>query len=170
MFCAGAMLTCLIINSNIFGNLAMLVSAMSKKTTEFSEKLDTVNTAMKNMNMPDETVNKVQDFIMSTQGTLDHQKEMESFLELISPSLRLEVTRHIFSEIVIQNPIFSGDEKLIDYLVKYLITCLYLPEDIIITQGDIADDLYFLARGEVQIFIIDQNNDEKYVNTLKLGA
>lgn len=101
------------------------------------------------MMMSEETVKKVQNYIMSTQSTLEHQQEMENFLKIISPSLRLEVTRHIFSMIVDQNPIFGKNEELIDYLVKFLTTCLYLPEDSIITQGETADNLYFLARGEV---------------------
>lgn len=125
---------------------------------------------MKNMKLPEETQKKVQNYIMSTQSTLDHQQEMDSFLKMISPSLRLEVTRHIFSMIVIKNPLFSGNEELIDYLVRYLITSLYLPEDVIINQGEQADSLYFLARGEVVIFIYDENNEERYVNTLKIGS
>lgn len=146
------------------------MSALNRKATIFQDKLDTVNTAMKNMKLPDITQKKVQNYIMSTQSTLDHQQEMESFTKMISPSLRLEVTRYIFSTIVVQNPLLCGDEDLIDYLVKYLITCLFMPEDVIIKQGDIADSIYFLARGEVVIFIIDENEEEKYVNTLRMGA
>lgn len=148
----------------------MLVSALNRKSTKFQDKLDTVNTAMKNMKLPELTQKKVQNYIMSTQSTLDHQQEMDSFLKMISPSLRLEVTKHIFSMIVVKNPLFENNNDLIDYLVKYLNTLLFLPEDNIIKQGDVADNLYFLARGELLVFIYDENNEERYVNTLKIGA
>jgi len=147
-FCITTLLICAIINANIFGNLAVLVSALNRKSTKFQEKLDTVNTAMKNMKLPEETQKKVQNYIMSTQSTLDHQQEMDAFLKLISPSLRLEVTKHIFHTIVVKNDLFRENEDLVDYLVRYLNTLLYLPEDEIIKQGDKADHLYFLARGE----------------------
>lgn len=148
----------------------MLVSALNRKSTKFQEKLDTVNTAMKNMKLSENTQKKVQNYIMSTQSTLDHQQEMDSFLKLISPSLRLEVTKHIFSMIVVKNNLFKNNEDLVDYLVRYLNTLLYLPEDIIIKQGDKADYLHFLARGEAIISILDENNEERYVNTLKIGS
>lgn len=170
IFCVVGLLTCAIINANILGNITMIVTSMNKKVAAFQEKLDTVNTAMNNMHIPNETMKKVQNYIMSTQGTLENQQEMEDFLELISPSLRLEVTKHIFSQIVVTNSLFGGNEELIDYLIKYLITSLFLPEDIIINQGDFANDLFFLARGEVNIFIYDEDNEERYVNTLKIGA
>lgn len=170
IFCVTTLLICAIINANIFGNLAVLVSALNRKATKFQDKLDTVNTAMKNMKLPEETQKKVQNYIMSTQSTLDHQQEMDAFLKMISPSLRLEVTRHIFSMIVVKNPLFVENEDLIDYLVRYLNTLLYLPEDVIINQGDTPDNLYFLARGEVLVFIYDENNEERYVNTLKIGS
>jgi CRP-like cAMP-binding protein len=170
IFCVTTLLICAIINANIFGNLAVLVSALNRKSTKFQEKLDTVNTAMKNMKLPEETQKKVQNYIMSTQSTLDHQQEMDSFLKLISPSLRLEVTKHIFSMIVVKNSLFKENDDLVDYLVRYLNTLLYLPEDVIIKQGDKADNLYFLARGEIVIYIYDENNEERYVDTLKIGA
>jgi len=170
IFCVSTLLICAIINANIFGNLAVLVSALNRKSTKFQEKLDTVNTAMKNMKLPESTQKKVQNYIMSTQSTLDHQQEMDSFLKLISPSLRLEVTKHIFSMIVFKNSLFTENEDLVDYLVRYLNTLLFLPEDVIIKQGEKADNLFFLAKGEVVISVYDENSEERYVNTLKIGA
>lgn len=170
LFWTTALLVCAIINANIFGNIAVLVSSMNRKLTQFQDKIDTVNTAMKNMKLPEETQKKVQAYIMSTQSTLDHQQEMDDFLKMISPSLKLEVTRHIFSVIVTSNQMFSENTDLVDYLVKYLHTCLFLPEDVIINQGDEPDSLFFLAKGELVVIIYDENNEERYVNTLKLGA
>jgi hypothetical protein len=38
-----------ILNANIFGNMAMLISEMNKKTSEFQGQIDSANTAMKNL-------------------------------------------------------------------------------------------------------------------------
>ena len=43
-----------IINANLFGELAVLVAAINRKSTDFQNKLDTVNTAMKNMKLEGE--------------------------------------------------------------------------------------------------------------------
>ncbi|CAI2379010.1 unnamed protein product [Moneuplotes crassus] len=74
-FCITALLICAIINANNFGNFAVLVSALNRKSTKFQEKLDTVNTATKNMKLPEETQKEVQNYIMSTQSTLEHRNK-----------------------------------------------------------------------------------------------
>ena len=48
-----------IINANIFGNMAVLISALNRKTALFQEKLDTANTAMKNMKISSKLQSKV---------------------------------------------------------------------------------------------------------------
>ena len=41
-----------IINANIFGNMAIIISDLNKKSAEFQGQIDTANTAMKNMKLP----------------------------------------------------------------------------------------------------------------------
>jgi hypothetical protein len=43
-----------IINANIFGELAVLASNLNKKAMDFQLKIDIVNTAMKNLKLPEE--------------------------------------------------------------------------------------------------------------------
>ena len=95
---------------------------------------------------------------------------MDSFLKMLSPSLRLEVTSYIFSLVVCKNPLFSDSEDLVEYIVKHLNTLLFLPEDEVIKQGDESEDLYFLARGELTVFVADEYRESRYVKTLQIGA
>lgn len=44
-----------IINAQLFGELALIVSAMNMKNTRFQEKLDVANAAMKNIKLPEKT-------------------------------------------------------------------------------------------------------------------
>ena len=37
-----------------------------------------------------------------------------------------------------------------------MITMIYMPEDYIITQGDISDKLYFLAIGHCEVIVFDE--------------
>lgn len=41
-----------IINANIFGNMALIISDLNRKSAEFQAQIDTANTAMKNMKLP----------------------------------------------------------------------------------------------------------------------
>ena len=49
---------------------------------------------------------------------------------MLSPSLRLDVTKHIFISAIGKNKsIFTDNDELIDEIVIRLQTLLYLPED-----------------------------------------
>lgn len=53
-------------------------------------------------------------------------------MTMISPSLRTQVTKYIFINAISTNPILSGSQDLIDFLINDVTTLLYVPEDIII--------------------------------------
>jgi len=48
-----------IINANIFGNMALIISDLNKKSAEFQGQIDTANTAMKNMRLPQDIQTRV---------------------------------------------------------------------------------------------------------------
>ena len=87
------------------------------------------------MKLPIDLQSKVQEFMLYTQSNLDYQKELDQFLNMISPSLRLLVTQHIFLNAISKNAIFRDNPELIRFVVHNIITLLYLPEDDIIRQG-----------------------------------
>lgn len=140
----GAML-----NANIFGNMAVLLQELNKKASRFREKMDTAKTAMKNMGLPSSLNNKVINYLLYTQGNLDKQREFKIMNSMISPSLKMEVIRTTFSQIIIINPIFGGgNEDLVDSVLQRILTESFLPEDTIIKQDNDADNLYFCYQGE----------------------
>jgi hypothetical protein len=54
--------------ANIFGQMAVLTKEMNAKTIKFQEQLDTVNTAMKNLNLPVVLRREVKAFFVNTQA------------------------------------------------------------------------------------------------------
>jgi hypothetical protein len=47
---------------------------------------------MKNIKLESQVQKKVQDFLVTKQGELENQKDLDSLLSLLSPSLRLLLT------------------------------------------------------------------------------
>lgn len=90
-----------IINANIFGNMALIISDLNKKSAEFQTQIDTANTAMKNMHLPQHLQTEVISYLNYIQQTLDHQNELKEFFDKISPSLKEEVTRFVFKGILV---------------------------------------------------------------------
>lgn len=146
VFSAIFVLVALIINAIIFGNLAVIVQQMNRKQSSFHEKMENATTTMRNMSIPELLQSKIQAYLISTQSTLDQQKEFDSFLQILSPSLRSEVTRHIFQECILSNNIFEGKTEIIDIVLHDLYTTLFLPEDEICRQNA-SGKLYLLLKN-----------------------
>ncbi len=70
-FASFVMLFSAMVNANIFGTMAVLVQELSSKQMRFQQQLDTVNTAMKNLNLPTKLRREVNEFFLNTQSTQD---------------------------------------------------------------------------------------------------
>jgi len=53
--------------ANLFGELAVLVAELNQRSTEFQKKVDTANTAMQNMRLPNDIQNTVLAYLRATQ-------------------------------------------------------------------------------------------------------
>lgn len=155
-----------IINANIFGNIAVLLQQLNRKAAAFQAKLENANSAMKSLAINDGLQKEIQLYLMSTQDSLDLQEELTLFLKMLSPSLKLKVTEHIFEEALYCNPIFTGQDQAIELFIKSMSLLLFYPEQEIFKQGDIGDKLYFIARGECDVFINDEFGTSVYTRTL----
>jgi hypothetical protein len=80
------------IHAHIMGTIAVVLSSMSRKTTKFQEQIEMATSTMKNIKLESQVQKKVQDFLVTKQGELENQKDLDILLSLLSPSLRLLVT------------------------------------------------------------------------------
>ena len=158
-----------IINANIFGELAVLVSAMNRKATIFQEKIDIANTAMKNLFLPEKLQIRVLGFLTYTQTLLESQKELETFLKMISPSIRESVVKHIFHDFLQENSAFKDNEDLIDSLTRKLDVQIYQPEDHLVSQGEEPEKLFFISNGQCRVYVRDQEGNDEEVNVISDG-
>lgn len=106
-----------------------------------------------------------------TQNKMDLQAELDRFLEMISPKLKLKVSWHIFNHIfetnfvlktIIRNSPLLNIKKvdgegsdIVSQFVRRLMLRLDKPEDHIIFQDDETYDIYFIAQGQVKVSIAD---------------
>ena len=73
-----------------------------------------------------------------------------------------------------QNDIFHNDgetnERLLEFVLYRVSTNSYLPEDVIVKQGNEASEMYFLSKGECQVLVKDENHNESVVRLLEEGS
>ena len=70
---------------------------------------------------------------------------------MLSPNIKNEVTRHIFLDAFIENPIFYENKNDIEKAINGMIPFLMRPEENIINQGDEAEYFYFITVGECEV-------------------
>lgn len=87
---------------------------------------------------------------------------MQTFLSLLSPSLRSAILYHIYRDIIKSINIFKTCHNVEKhFIVNHMKTVIFLPGDVIIRQGDKGNKIYFISRGRVDIFIgPDDKEDE----------
>jgi hypothetical protein len=105
------LLAAAIINANIFGNIAVLLQALNRKATNFQEKMEYASETMKNLKIPVIIQEEVKSYLTYTQSTQDHQKDMDIFLNMLSPSLKGQVSTYIFHDTILKSSVFQGKSQ-----------------------------------------------------------
>lgn len=112
------LLAAAIINANIFGNIAVLLQSLNRKATNFQEKMEYASETMKNLNIPVVIQEEVKSYLTYTQSTQDHQKDLDIFLNMLSPSLKGQVSTYIFHDTILKNPIFQGEFQSFNFRAR----------------------------------------------------
>ena len=154
------------INATIFGNIAVILQIMNKKATILNEKLDVASSAMAKLTISDEAKSKIKEYLKGTHTSCNQQQDMEDFMLMLSPSLKLEVTRQIFDDCFLENKVFEKKVEILEFILQDIVMNRFLPEDTICCQGDVGESAYFIATGSLHVYVYDQFNKETKWNTL----
>ena len=67
-----------------------------------------VNTAIKNMKLPGDIEDKIRDYIITSYNSQHSQQQLNAFMALLSPNIKIEVIKYEFEHIIENIPIFRG--------------------------------------------------------------
>ena len=122
-----------------------------------------------------------------TQGTKSEQSQLKKFLDMISPSLAEKVSILIFSKVIQKNRRFKtvflskqkqlGDQmgfnvdilEIVSMMISKFKTVLREPEDIVVEQFTDTDDMYLIAKGACEVFIVDEKKNRNRIKNLRPG-
>ncbi|CDW87072.1 cyclic nucleotide-binding protein [Stylonychia lemnae] len=160
--------------ANIFVQMTVLNSQINHKTMKFQEQLDTINTAMENLALPSNLKKEIKEYFINTFSRMDQQRELNHFLDDISPSLRLQISFQIFHVALESNIVFhsflsghgsghdqhgghgdqgghgssvdaGGEHSIMNFIVKRLKVELATPEQIFVSQDDeVTEDTCYM--------------------------
>ena len=64
---------------------------------------------------------------------------------------------------------FGDNEDLVQYIIPMLEMMVFLPEDMIIRQGEEGREMYFIATGDCIVLVKDTKRQENAVRRLESG-
>ena len=74
--------------------------------------------------------------------------------------------QHIFQQSIESNYVFLGNEDIVEYMIPMLEMTVFLPEDMIIRQGEEGRDMFFIASGSCIVYVKDTKRVERAVSML----
>lgn len=157
-----------IVTAFIFGNMAALMATINKKDSYFQEQLDMVSQTMRSLKLPEDLQDNVLKYLQYIHETPDVQQDLDKFLALLSPSIKNQILYHQHSAVVKRIEILKQCSSIeISFIVNHLKTLLFLPNDVVIRQGEDSFALYFINRGQIEITLqkkqINKAFQEKFI-------
>ncbi len=58
-------------NGNIFGEMAVLIQIITKKSNEYTRTIDSANTAMQKIMLPKDLTLEIRNYLIHTQSKMD---------------------------------------------------------------------------------------------------
>jgi len=158
------------VTAALYGSMAVLMSNLNMRQTKFQETQNLVNTAMKNMRLPESLQQRISDYLIYTEATLASSEELSAFKGLVSPSLYAEVLQCLYQQLIKDNEVVTCAPGVMSFVLPKLKPQFCKPEELIFQQNEEGQALYFLARGACQVLVTDELRKERPTATLKAGS
>lgn len=166
VFCIAAM----ILGAGIFSyGITCVVGALNTSNpviNELNRRMDLLNVYMKNTKLPASLQKLMRAYIYRLSDEYFTFKEPELVADL-SPGLKTQVTILTHFAMIKRVPFFrDASERCVRDIVDVMQMGLYVPDEFVITEGDMGDEMFFIKKGECQIFLARSNH---VIATLKEG-
>ena len=91
-------------------------------------------------------------------------------MKLLSPSIKAEVIKHEFYDVVEAQKMFGGkNEDIINDVLEKLSLNLYKPDESICTQGEYPKEMFFLCRGNADVYKTFDSAQPYFIASLEAG-
>ena len=140
-----------VLNSILFGQMAMLLQNMNRAGNLFQAKLDSVNEFMRNSHLSHDLKERVHQYV-EYQWKSSRVLNREGFLRDLSYPLYKEINLMLHGHLINSVPLF----KDVDADCMVMLTCslkpiVFLPNDFIIREGQVGTQMYFLRIGQCKV-------------------
>jgi len=144
--CVSAMLY-----SSLIAYMSNLILASDVNWTAHKQKVETVKSYMRHRKIPSELQTRIEeylDYLWTTQKGLDES----TITAMLPATLQQQLSLFCNSRIIETVPLFANvPSHVCAAIVMQLQPRTYVPEDMVISQGDWADEMFLIFRGVVKL-------------------
>ena len=137
----------------VIGNVASLISNLNASLSRFREKLDRVQTYMRERDIPRSIQRRVMDYYQYmweyNKGTSTGGDDLVDLPE----GLQAQIALHLHRGLVESVPIFQdASPAFIEQIIVRLKPEVYPPSHYVIREGEIGNEMYFVKSGQLEAF------------------
>ena len=142
----------IVVGAVLIGSMTDLLEQLSAKGAAFRSKMYELGLFIKSRNFPPNLGQRIKSYyatLWQRQGGVDDSE----ILAQLPASLRTEISLCLNQEIIHKVPLFQNcSVGFINSLASALKTQVFAPGDIIVRQGDIGNEMYFIRSVLIMCF------------------
>jgi hypothetical protein len=151
----------------VIGNISSILSNVDIAHIKFQEKLDTINSFLKYKKIPNSLSNRIRAYYINLWEYRHGIDEKDIWQELPT-AIKIDVSLFLHERLISVVPFFrEATEELKREVVQELKPLAFMKGDLIFRQGDVPHNMYFIAKGRVDI--INEETGKK-LTTLHEGS
>ena len=143
-----------VLSAVIIGNISIVLANRNVKQSQYNTKIDTVAVTMRTMKIPPTLQQKAldyYDFMWQRHRRFDAHSD---FTQDLSEDIRSRIQLQLNQDTVAQNPIFQKCTRAaVVALLQRLETQIYLGGDVLIREGDVGMEMFFLVKGKAGVVL-----------------
>ena len=150
-------------------NMCTLIFNMNRQEVFFRQKMDELNDFMSYRELPKLLRLKIREYYDHLHNRLRFFDEGEIISEL-SHQLRQELILELNKSMVMSNAFFKGmPDDFVASIILKLRVATYLPGEVVVREGDVGDEMFFISEGHVEIIITAEDGSADVIKTLAAG-
>ena len=150
----------------LIGSIAGILTKKNPAREKYLQNLDQLSNAVRYAKLPLDLQQRLHSyFIFKLERGIGYDET--SFADELPPGLRAEVSLYFRQEVIERVPLFSEapDNFILD-IAEHLEERIIPAGDVLFNIGDPGQYMYFIAKGEVEVYV---DEDEEPIKTLKDG-
>ncbi|BDA78706.1 hypothetical protein LPTSP3_g16360 [Leptospira kobayashii] len=167
VYTMGVMIVGVGIYGYVIGNISTILSTIDISRIAFQEKLNSINSFLKYKKLPSHLSNRIRSYYFNLWEN-KHGVDEDDIWEDLPVGIKADVSFYLHEKLIDSVPFFKEkSEELKREVAIELKPVLFMKGDWIYREGDFPNNMYFIAKGQVEIY---QENTKTVIATLNEGS